>query len=334
MENMSVFSSYYLSQSPFNITLGMMYLLNIMVGIIGNFLVAFIVYKNRDMHTTTNYLLSNLAVADLVSLFFCPIPLVVDVTNSHVSGNAGQFVCKVFTGSFLSQIAKCAAFTTLIFLATERYYAIASPFETRFILRKDNVSFAIGLSWVLGVTISIPFVVFSEFNEESKRCFHPWTIEKASSMRAYIITVAVAFVGVTCLLVYCYAQILRGIYVTRTVCSESVAASTQTQLKAKRKLAMTSVMVTVSFCICYSPSVFFQLYLAFAETEKMTVNYGTLYIVQSIFRFILYFGSSSNPLIYAFQSSSYRENLKQICTIKRNQRVGVSAVCELELQNG
>ena len=107
------------------------------------------------------------------------------------------------------------------------------------------------------VVVNVPFVVLSEFNEVTNRCSHPWTIEKAASEKPYITTVALTFVVVFCLLVYCYAQILRGIYITETVCSGNVAAGEVTQMKAKKKLAVISVSVTVSFCICYAPSVFF-----------------------------------------------------------------------------
>lgn len=326
MENMSMFSSYYHSPSPFNITLGITYLLTILVGTIGNFLVIFIVHRNKNMHTTTNYLLCNLAAADFMSLVFCPIPMAVYLSRSHVSGHAGQFICKLFTGEFLSQVPKSAAFTALIFLATERYRAIVTPFDTRFKLREDNVGFAIGITWIIAVVVNVPFVALSEFNEVTNRCLHPWTIEKAASEKPYITTVALTFVVVFCLLVYCYAQILRGIYITETVCSGNVAAGEVTQMKAKKKLAVISVSVTVSFCICYAPSVFFQLYLAFAGNEEVKLNYETLYVVHSVVRFILFLASSLNPLFYAFQSSSYRENLKRISILNRSPAVGVVSV--------
>ena len=323
MENTSVFTGLCHKRSPFNITLGIMYLLIMAAGMFGNFLVIFIAYKNKDMHTTTNYLLCNLALADFMSLVFCAIPMAVDLSNIHASRLAGQFLCKTLTGSFLSQLAKCAAFISLIFLATDRYYAIIAPLnDTRLRLRRSNVGFAIGFTWVAAFMFCFPFVVWSEFNEQSNRCLDPWAIEKASSMKPYITTVALTFVGATCLLMYCYVQILRGIYITKTVCSGNVAAIDQTDLGVKKKLAVTSVSVTVGFSTCFSPSVFFQLYLALESTEKL--DYETLYAVHCLARFILYLGSSLNPLFYAFQSSSYRKNLKLFFTKKITSTVGVA----------
>ena len=323
MENISAFFTLYHSLSPFNITLGLFYLLNMIVGFVGNFLVIFIAYRNRDMRTTTNYLLTNLAAADFIALFFCSIPLVVDFSNSHITGHGGQFICKVFTGNFLSQWPKSAAFTTLILLATERFFAIVKPFDTRFKLRKDNVRFAIGMVWIMSSLFCLPFIAVSEFNETLRRCLNPWSIEKALSMKPYIILVALAFVGVTCLLIYCYAEILKGIYITKTVCSGQVGVTDPDQLKAKRKLAMISVTVTLNFCVCYAPSVFFQLYLAFNDFKFIEKNYESLYVIYNAVRFILYLASSVNPLLYAFQSSRYRNNLKRTLAQKRSPRVHV-----------
>ena len=42
-------------------------------GLIGNTMVIRIVHKTREMHTTTNYLLANLAVSDAITIFTIPM---------------------------------------------------------------------------------------------------------------------------------------------------------------------------------------------------------------------------------------------------------------------
>ncbi|XP_068743089.1 galanin receptor 2a-like [Montipora capricornis] len=314
---MAMFSSYHNSKSAFNVTLWTLQEMIVVAGIIQNALILFIVLKNKTMHTTTNYLLANLAAADLVSLIFCPIRMALDITDNHIGGMAGQVICKAFTGNFLPKLAKCAGFTSLIFLATDRYHAIATPFIIRYRLTKNNIGFAIGLTWALAVTFCLPFVIWSDFNEKTKRCLNPWSIEKGASMKIYIVAINIVFLCCACLLMFCYVQILRGIFITRTVCSGNIACSDHTQLAAKKKLARTSLVVSVSFCTCYSPSLFFQLYLALTTPETVNQNYETMYVVHSLASFILLLGSCLNPLLYAFQSSNYRENLKRIFTKKR-----------------
>ena len=47
------------------------YAVIVVIGIIGNFLILAVVKRERYMHTTTNFLLANLALADLLTLLWC-----------------------------------------------------------------------------------------------------------------------------------------------------------------------------------------------------------------------------------------------------------------------
>lgn len=67
----------------------------IVVSLIGNILIIVIVYRNKQMHTATNYYIVNLAVADLMVTVSCTwVALVEDVTNGWV---LGAFFCKFNT---------------------------------------------------------------------------------------------------------------------------------------------------------------------------------------------------------------------------------------------
>lgn len=62
-------------------------------GIIGNSLVCIAVYRNHSMRTVTNYFITNLAVADILVIFFCLPPTVLwDVTETWF---LGEKLCKI-----------------------------------------------------------------------------------------------------------------------------------------------------------------------------------------------------------------------------------------------
>ena len=83
----------YLVSIPFFIT-----------GLIGNGSVIRIVHKTREMHTTTNFLLANLAVSDVISilqlpLFISAVYQVEDLNNNNNNNNNnndgfGKLACK------------------------------------------------------------------------------------------------------------------------------------------------------------------------------------------------------------------------------------------------
>lgn len=63
------------------------YILTFMVGLTGNVLVCFAVWRNRQMRTITNMFIVNLSVADLGILIIClPPTLLVDVTETWFMG--------------------------------------------------------------------------------------------------------------------------------------------------------------------------------------------------------------------------------------------------------
>ena len=317
MANVSLNSTLYHSMSPFNITLLVFYFIIVLVGLTGNALVTFIVYKTKSMHTTTNFLLASLAVADFLSLLFCPIPLIVSLFGQHVGGPKADFVCKFFTGYTVSNTTAGSSFFFLVVLAVERYHAVMKPLNSELRFNKRTVTYAIIFIWVCCILFSSPGFFFSEYDEQLARCLDPWTIEKAPSMKAFFLVTIVGAGIFSSVMFVCYFQILKGIFVSKTVCStKALATATQADVKVKKKLTLICFSVSFAFLLCYPPFLIFELYLAYRDKLDPLSNYETLYIIYRITQFILHANSCMNPFFYGFQSSNYRENFKALLFCK------------------
>ena len=71
-----------------------------------------------------NYLILNLAVADImVALFIIPRFIFVHIFN-HPDGMTGTVLCKLLTGGNLIWIGSVATAFTLVVVAIERYHAV------------------------------------------------------------------------------------------------------------------------------------------------------------------------------------------------------------------
>lgn len=79
-----------------------LYSLIVLFGVIGNSIVITIIHKTKLSHTTTNYLLMNLALADLLTLLFCPGLYDYALQNVHLHGFSGDLICKLFAGNAVS----------------------------------------------------------------------------------------------------------------------------------------------------------------------------------------------------------------------------------------
>ena len=74
-----------------------------------------------------NYLILNLAVADImVALFVVPRSIAAHTVN-HPAGITGAVLCKLLTGGTLTWVGLVVSVFTLVVLAFERYYAIMDP---------------------------------------------------------------------------------------------------------------------------------------------------------------------------------------------------------------
>ena len=96
----------YIIPDPFEWAIIGFYALVFIVGLMGNSLVCFAVWRNHHMRTVTNLFIVNLATADLLVILLCLPPTVLeDVTETWYMGN---IMCKVVkyaqvrAGRFLS----------------------------------------------------------------------------------------------------------------------------------------------------------------------------------------------------------------------------------------
>ena len=86
------------------------YILVLLSGLVGNFIVIFVILKNKDLKHFTNYFFANLSAADVFVLIFC-IPTAIHDIWAQDQWYMGKFFCKspcvyslVTSDLFLAQV--------------------------------------------------------------------------------------------------------------------------------------------------------------------------------------------------------------------------------------
>ena len=77
--------------------------------------------------TPINYLLVNLAVADMLYATLITPDSLLGHTSIHPNGMGGTVLCKLMTGGSLAWVAGTSSIVSLIAIAAERYYAVVYP---------------------------------------------------------------------------------------------------------------------------------------------------------------------------------------------------------------
>ena len=93
------------------------------LGVIGNTLVIVVVLTNQQMRSTTNVLILNLAVADLLFVIFCiPFTATDYVLNEW---RFGLIVCQAV--QYLIYVTSYVSIYTLILMSIDRFLAVVFP---------------------------------------------------------------------------------------------------------------------------------------------------------------------------------------------------------------
>ncbi|KAL9957205.1 hypothetical protein ACROYT_G038814 [Oculina patagonica] len=109
------------------------------------------------MRTPINYLLVNLAVADILyATFIAPRVFFKLPFIRHPDGMTGTVLCKLLTDGNVAWVGAASSFVTLIAIAVERYYAVIYPLGTRGKLTIRKLKVTVLSSWVFAVILSIP----------------------------------------------------------------------------------------------------------------------------------------------------------------------------------
>lgn len=306
------------------ITLAVIYSIIAVLGIAGNSLVINVVRQNRHMRTVTNIMLVNLAVADILSLIWSLPKRYFDLIDSHPSGETGIWLCKLFTANNMAGITLGGSVYTLILLAVERYNSITQPFKPPRI-RENNVVHALAATWIIASVLQILTFVETTFNEVTCRCESPWTNKDAAqSMQDAVVVVITMNVFFPMIAIsFCYALIINALHFNKTTSAQTFDLR---DLQSKKKVVKLLIAVSLMFYTCFLPFGLYMMIVAsnnyvdrLSSTEKVMFWNGFEAV-----KCLMYASSSLNPVLYAFQSSNYRNGFKMSLPCLHPNRVNDS----------
>ncbi|KAJ7394774.1 hypothetical protein OS493_000608 [Desmophyllum pertusum] len=225
----------------------------IIVGIMGNSLVITVVKVIRSMRTTTNYLLVNVAVADITTLFFTAIHVIISRFRSFSSQALLSFLCKFIYTNNIVMVTLLVTSLTMTLLAFERYHALVKPMSTSRRLTNGNVAYVITSIWLVAIAMVTPLFASFDYNSAMGSC----SLGDADTTEM-VIYIDCLFVILTLIpftvIAFCYSQIIYGMYFKNTIChNKSERSATREETREKRRLVTLLILLTVMFFIAFIP---------------------------------------------------------------------------------
>ena len=268
------------------------------------------------MHTTTNYLLANLAVSDAIVILIIPMYFAYSGGLGFLVENFGKFSCKFIV---IGDIAMASSASTLSVIAVERYHAILKPFSSNLRLNEENIKKALALIWIFNAVLGFPGFLLNEWNKEANytSCDGPWGFKSSLASNTYSIIyfVATAYIPVV-VFFFCYGSLIKGLYFSNDICAESTIEDNS----EKKKLLVTFILATSGFLLGYGP--FALSYAISFEEEK---EFYFCIRQKAVLLFLLTISLCLNPALYAFRSSNFKEGFKRIFVLRSSRTVEQNA---------
>nr|XP_046229913.1 trace amine-associated receptor 1-like [Scatophagus argus] len=267
------------------------------VTVCGNLLVIISISYFKQLHTSTNFLILSLAVADLL-VGVLTFPLTMEYTLTfwlYHNDLLRKIQHGIDTGLVTSSILN------LCCISIDRYYAVCQPLTYATKMNVCVVVIMILVSWGVSVLVAIGYVI-ARLNQENceERC-------SIDSPIANILGLIFSFYLPVIIMLCIYLKIF--LVAQRQARSIQSIKSGAAVSKMKRKATKTLAIVLGVFLMCWSP--FF-----LCSTSQLL---GHVSLSVAVFEALIWLALSNsmlNPFIYAFFYSWFRSAFRTIISGK------------------
>ncbi|XP_069122999.1 QRFP-like peptide receptor isoform X2 [Argopecten irradians] len=303
------------------------YVLSFVVDVVGNVIVILIIYLNKRMRSTTNILILNLAISDIMVGLFC---MWVHLGNQiNANWPFGPFICKAST--FTQVFAVTSSILTLTVISIERFFAIVFPLWGK--MTQCTMGTSIAVSWLVSAAIAAPQlfvrkVIRYEFrNRDEVFCTEIWpkfyknaacVSHEPGKMTYYVIEGIVMYVIPVVIMIGAYTVIAIKLLL-RKAPGNNMRSNSSSQDRTRKKVIKMLVVVLVVFVLCWTPQQYFLLWEVFrshtTKTSKIvpTIKYIAVYFA--------YLNSAINPILYAGFNENFRRGFTEAfkCSLWRKK---------------
>ncbi|KAH8368307.1 hypothetical protein KR084_009872 [Drosophila pseudotakahashii] len=274
-------------------------------GLLGNGLVILVVVANQQMRSTTNLLIINLAVSDILFVIFCvPFTATDYVLPEWPFGNVW---CK-FVQYMIVVTCHCSVYT-LVLMSFDRFLAVVHPVTSMSLRTERNATLAIMCAWITIVTTAIPVAlshsvrIYQYHGNAGTACVFSTEEEVWSLVGFQVSFFLSSYVAPLTLICFLYMGMLARLWKSAPGCKPSAESR-----KGKRRVTRMVVVVVLAFAICWLP-------IHVILVLKALNLYGGSHlsvIIQIISHVVAYTNSCINPILYAFLSDNFRKAFRKV----------------------
>ena len=288
--------------------------------LLGNTAVIVIVSKNKRMRTTTNYLIFNMAISDLLnSAFAVPRELTQIYTGPGgwlLDGLAGLILCKL--AYVFQDISTAVSIQSLVVMAIDRYHGVVFPFRPP-IATSKVCKVVIPVIWTVAIGVhGVYFYTVRLMVEDNKTyCTFSWApkFEERQAQENYFIFISVFLILLPlCVIFSLYALIVLELKKRQHAGSRASVLSNQRR-REDGAVMKKILCIVFLFIFCIAPITIAALLFYFVWDWHIPCGMDKLFQAA---KFIFYSNASLNPCVYFVLNDKYRKGLKDLLRQNRS----------------
>lgn len=263
-----------------------------------NFLTLYVTIENKKLRSPLNYILLNLAVADLFMV-------IGGFTTTMYTSLNGYFVfgrlgCNL--EGFFATLGGIISLWSLVVLSIERWMVVCKPISN-FRFGENHAIMGVAFTWIMGTACAgPPLVGWSRYIPEGMQCscgIDYYTRAEGFNNESFVIYMFVVHFFVPLIIMsFCYG---------RLVCTVKEAAAQQaeseTTQRAEREVTRMVIIMFIAYLICWVPYASVAWYIFTHQGSE----FGPVFMTMPAF-----FAKSSavyNPIIYVCMNKQFRNSI-------------------------
>ena len=294
------------------------------VGLIGNVLVCVTICYTRTLHNVTNFMILNLAIADVLVSTLYPVDSSITLHNMYVRKlilNNTQCTSELiflhnstWTYYFFINCFSAQSVLSLTLANFERFIGITRPLQYPNYFTRRKIILLLLAVWVIPPMVHLPRTVFMIIQYQSDNCSFKYsageTIFGIVSMIVFLVPI-----GAT---IWMYIRILGNLRQgARNLEEQGIQGPAQQLHQAQTKVTSTLAIVTIAFFILVLPgAIWFFMDPLLRGSDIISVSDN--FIIWDIMSSLSLVNSAINPVLYGFKYEQLRKAFKSmVCRCDR-----------------
>ena len=288
------------------------YAIIFVISLVGNTLLIYLPLKIPHLKTTTNLLVANMAVADLMITFFA-IPYCIMYLyqqNIWIPGRVGDITCKI--AQYLLALSIAASILTHVVITIERFFCIVLPFKRTPFVKKSKISYY--FIWCSSFMLMSPYlVVYGSVPFQDGYSYCTVKYEHLNTLQIYFCLVFILLYIIPLLFIATlYTFVCRKLWSHKVPGIRPLTSIPNREAHNRKTVKMLIILVT-AFALCWLPAHVMHLLMYFWPSQALPIEAILLSF------WACHSHSAINPLLVAFLNGLYRKACHEVFKTRRKK---------------